>query len=103
MIISTDGACKRSGTPECSSVGVAWVIKDDGDMYFLSTYESRRSTSQRGEINGLIKALDIAVEEALDTDGLPPNVVSDAIGYFTVYKSARDYPEKLRPRASLLG
>ena len=27
---------------------------------------------------------------------LPPNVVSDAIGYFTVYKSAKDYPEKLR-------
>ena len=26
---------------------------------------------------------------------LPPNVISDAIGYFTVYKSAKDYPEKL--------
>lgn len=27
---------------------------------------------------------------------LPKNVVSDATGYFTVYKSAKDYPEKLR-------
>ncbi len=27
---------------------------------------------------------------------LPENVVSDAVGYFTVYKSAKDYPEKLR-------
>ena len=27
---------------------------------------------------------------------LPGNVVSDAIGYFTVYKNAKDYPEKLR-------
>ena len=27
---------------------------------------------------------------------LPENVVSDAIGCFTVYKSAKDYPEKLR-------
>ena len=27
---------------------------------------------------------------------LPVNVVSDAIGYFSVYKSAKDYPEKLR-------
>ena len=27
---------------------------------------------------------------------LPENVVSDAIGYFTVYKSVKDYPEKLR-------
>ncbi len=28
--------------------------------------------------------------------GFPENVVSDAIGYFTVYKSSKDYPEKLR-------
>lgn len=68
MIISTDGACKRNGTPQCSSAGVAWVLKDDGDMYFKSIYESSDSTSQRGEINGLIKALDIAIEEALYTD-----------------------------------
>ena len=27
---------------------------------------------------------------------LSPNVVSDSIGYFTVYKSAKDYPEKVR-------
>lgn len=27
---------------------------------------------------------------------LPPNVVSDSTGCFTVYKSAKDYPEKLR-------
>ena len=27
---------------------------------------------------------------------LPENVVSDAIDYFTVYKSSKDYPEKLR-------
>ena len=27
---------------------------------------------------------------------LPENVISDATGHFTVYKSAKDYPEKLR-------
>lgn len=27
---------------------------------------------------------------------LPENVVSDATGYFTVYKSAKDYQKKLR-------
>ena len=27
---------------------------------------------------------------------LPENVVSDAVVYFTVHKSAKDYPEKLR-------
>ncbi len=27
---------------------------------------------------------------------LPPNVVSDSVGHFTVYKSAKDYTEKLQ-------
>ncbi len=27
---------------------------------------------------------------------LPENVVSDAVGCFAIYKSAKDYPEKLR-------
>ena len=27
---------------------------------------------------------------------LPANVISDSVGYFTVYKSAKDYPKKLR-------
>ena len=27
---------------------------------------------------------------------LPANVISDSVGYFTIYKSAKDYPEKLR-------
>lgn len=68
MIISTDGACKRNGTPQCSSAGVAWAITDNGEMYFNATYESSGSTSQRGEINGLINALTIAYDEAHGTD-----------------------------------
>ena len=32
---------------------------------------------------------------------LPKNVISDSIGYFTVYKSTRDYPEKLRKVVSI--
>lgn len=68
MIISTDGACKRNGTPQCSSAGVAWVVKDNGEMYFKATYESSGSTSQRGEINGLINALTIAYDETHGTD-----------------------------------
>lgn len=68
MIISTDGACKRNGTPQCSSAGVAWVITDNGEMYFNATYESSGSTSQRGEINGLINALTMAIAETGDSD-----------------------------------
>lgn len=68
MIVSTDGACKRNGTPQCSSAGVAWVITDNGDMYFNATYESSGSTSQRGEINGLINALTIALAETGNSD-----------------------------------
>lgn len=59
MLIATDGACKRNGTPECSSVGVAWIMTDGGEMLYKARHETR-STSQRGEINGLIEALEYA-------------------------------------------
>lgn len=60
MLISIDGGCKRSGTPECSSVGVAWFQTEAGDLYFRAFYESHESTSQRGELNGLLTALEEA-------------------------------------------
>lgn len=63
MLISTDGACKRNGTPECCSAGVAWFQTEDGEMYFKSRYETQ-STSQRGEINGLLLALEEAHKKA---------------------------------------
>lgn len=58
MIIGIDGACKWGGTPECVSCGVA-VINDDENIYYKSTVESE-STSQRGELNGLLMALEEA-------------------------------------------
>lgn len=70
MLISTDGACKRNGTPECCSAGVAWVQTEDGKMYFKSKYETQ-STSQRGEINGLI----LALQEALDVAELDEDII----------------------------
>ena len=63
MLIATDGACKRNGQPTCSSVGVAWIQTDTGDMLFKSKFETC-STSQRGEINGLLEALQYAVQNA---------------------------------------
>lgn len=60
MLISTDGGCKRQGTPQCSALGVAWVQTENGQMYFKSRYENSESTSQRGELMGLICALEEA-------------------------------------------
>lgn len=57
MMISIDGACKRNGTPECAAVGVAWVVTEAGDMFYVSQFENTGSTSQRGELFGLLQAL----------------------------------------------
>lgn len=57
MLVATDGACKRNGTPQCCSAGVAWFQTEEGDLYFKSAYETE-STSQRGELNGLLLALE---------------------------------------------
>ena len=67
MLIATDGACKRLGKPNCTSTGVAWIQTNDGDMLFKAKFEEN-STSQRGEINGLILALKHAVNAGLAYD-----------------------------------
>lgn len=64
MLISIDGGCKRSGTPECSSIGVAWFQTEPGELFFRSFYESHDSTSQRGELNGLLTAIEEAHKRA---------------------------------------
>ena len=56
MLIAIDGACKRNGQPNCLAVGVAWFETEDGEYFYHSTFE-QQSTSQRGEIYGLINAL----------------------------------------------
>lgn len=66
MLIATDGACKRLGKPDCTSTGVAWIVPEDGKVCFKVGFE-QNSTSQRGEINGLLKALQYAVKN-LRTD-----------------------------------
>lgn len=63
MLIATDGACKRNGQPTCLSVGIAWIQTEDGKFVFKSRYETC-STSQRGEINGLLESLQYAVAHA---------------------------------------
>jgi ribonuclease HI len=61
MLIAIDGACKRNGDPTCSSSGVAWIQTEDGNFLYKTKFETQ-STSQRGELNGLLEALKYAVE-----------------------------------------
>lgn len=61
MLIGIDGACRWGGTPECVSCGVAFAVREDGQMEFNAAVEDS-STSQRGELNGLIAALTYAKE-----------------------------------------
>lgn len=63
MLIAIDGACKRNGEPDCFSTGVAWIMRETGEMLFKAGYETQ-STSQRGELTGLLLALEYAVETA---------------------------------------
>lgn len=62
MIIAIDGAVKAPGTPNCLSVGCAAFFEADGDELYTVKHEYPNSTSQRGEINGLILALQKMVE-----------------------------------------
>lgn len=75
MIVATDGACKRNGEPTCVSVGVAWIIREDGEMLFKANFE-HESTSQRGELNGLLEALEYAKENLAEDESL--SIITDS-------------------------
>jgi len=59
--IAIDGACRRNGKPDCISAGGVFVMSYDDlkltRTYTLSGYEFN-STSQRGELQALLMALD---------------------------------------------
>lgn len=68
MLIATDGACKRNGEPTCFSTGVAWIQTEDGNFLYKAMCEAQ-STSQRGELHGLLSGLQYACEnKAPDED-----------------------------------
>ena len=68
MIAAIDGACKRNGKPDCYSSGVAFIQTDAGEMFYKARFETE-STNQRGEINGLLLALEVAAkDERIDMD-----------------------------------
>lgn len=74
-IIAIDGASRRNGKPDCVSAGAAVVFLDNNDLV-LKVKPEYASTSQRGEINGLILALEYAV--SILPDGEDIIVVTDS-------------------------
>lgn len=61
MIVSIDGSCKDNGKPHCISAGCAFFKFDDASSMVKHKIEEG-STNQRGEINGLLLALETALE-----------------------------------------
>ena len=60
--IAIDGACRRNGKPDCVSAGGVFVMHYDDDLklthaHTMTGYEVN-STSQRGELQALLMALD---------------------------------------------
>jgi len=71
MIIAIDGGCKWQGTPNCLSVGVAVPFMNGTYDEPVFSIELENSSSQRGEIQGLISALEYYHKNKVyDTDEL---------------------------------
>lgn len=69
MIIAIDGGCKWQGSPQCLSLGVAIPYINGAYDEPLMKFELENSSSQRGEIQGLISALDYYRNNVIyDTD-----------------------------------
>ena len=61
-IICSDGSCKRNGKPDCiSSYGVV-VYSNEGELLDTFAGSELNSTSQRGELYGMLKALKVGLE-----------------------------------------
>lgn len=92
ILIAIDGASKRNGKPDCTSCGTAWIQTIDGDLLFQSKFEEG-STSQRGELNGLIIALQYAWEHALPEEDIiiitDSQYVHNSVSYGWCYKWRR--------------
>lgn len=61
-IIAIDGACRKPGTPECFAIG-AMVVKDLNSDKIIThnAVAETGSTGQRGEILGLLQALEFCL------------------------------------------
>lgn len=77
MIIAVDGASKRNGKPDCLSSGVAVIFHDD-DTILLKPRVEAESTNQRGELGGLIEALQYAAFYVETADNKDVIIISDS-------------------------
>lgn len=68
LLMAIDGACKRNGKPDCLAVGAVWI--QHNDKYLYEILHETNSTSQRGEIKGLIAALTYASRYARDEESV---------------------------------
>ena len=67
--IAIDGACRHNGSSFCTSAGACFIVDSTDDIdqgYSLSTHE-QESTSQRGELYGLLLALEHISRNPADT------------------------------------
>ena len=67
--IAIDGACRRNGKPDCVSAGACFILVEDKGIeqgFVVSTHEVE-STSQRGELYGLLLAMENVVSHPMDT------------------------------------
>ena len=67
--IAIDGACRRNGKPDCVSAGACFILVEDKGIeqgFVVSTHEIE-STSQRGELYGLLLAMENVVNHPMDT------------------------------------
>lgn len=67
--IAIDGACRRNGKPDCISAGACFILVEDKGIeqgFVVSTHEVE-STSQRGELYGLLLAMENVANTPMDT------------------------------------
>lgn len=67
--IAIDGACRRNGKEDCLAAGACFIVDTDDKVdqcYTTSIYEEN-STSQRGELYGLLQAVEHVSAYPVDT------------------------------------
>lgn len=73
LIVAIDGASRNNGKPECCAAGAAWCVTLNSyctaiaDAVSRTAYETSGSSNQRGEMLGLISALEWLSETAKNT------------------------------------
>ena len=67
--IAIDGACRRNGQPDCISAGSCFIVveEDNVEQSFVISDHETMSTSQRGELTGLLLAFEHIAIAPVDT------------------------------------